>query len=290
MAEQLRILIVDDEPVVRRTLELALENDKYAVTGVETAEIGLEVFEPGVWDALIVDKNLPGMNGVEFVRAIRKKDAAVAVLMVTGYASAETALETLHIGVDAYLEKPFEDIFEVVRIVDAALEKKTLREGTGAVGAINHFRAAAERMRAVSSRDGMLALDALVATADHEQATWIEAHLTSEDSVAVVRSFDAAMTRLRDGATNVIFLDADLCAHDVYEQVAELRAASPDTAYILVAMRPPLTMVTRLIELDVRAVLEKPLDPVQFEQRIGPLLDRLRRGSQARGPFTEVGS
>lgn len=56
MAEQLRILIVDNEPVVRRTLELALEDDKYAVTGVETAEIGLEVFEPGVWDALIVDK------------------------------------------------------------------------------------------------------------------------------------------------------------------------------------------------------------------------------------------
>lgn len=56
MAEQLRILIVDDEPVVRRTLELALEDDKYVVTGVETAEIGLEVFGPGVWDALIVDK------------------------------------------------------------------------------------------------------------------------------------------------------------------------------------------------------------------------------------------
>src|SRR2546423_5998 len=78
----------------------------------------------GAFAAALVDKNLPGMSGLDLIRRIRETDAEIALLMMTGYSSVESAAEALNLDVDAYLEKPFPQITVAVDRVVAAIEAR----------------------------------------------------------------------------------------------------------------------------------------------------------------------
>ena len=98
-----RILIVDDEPAVRMTLEMALSETPHHVESVESAEKALLALQGTTFDLIIVDKNLPGINGTELIRKVRQTHEDIWSAMITGYPSAESAMEMLHLGVRGYL-------------------------------------------------------------------------------------------------------------------------------------------------------------------------------------------
>ena len=80
-----RILIIDDEEVVRRSFILALEDIGYKVDTAESGEKGLQMKKDSEYDLIFLDLNMPGMNGVETLRQIRKNDKEVPIYIFTAF-------------------------------------------------------------------------------------------------------------------------------------------------------------------------------------------------------------
>ena len=100
------VLVVDDEPQIRRLLRLALEASGCAVTEAETGRLGLEQVAARQPDAILLDLGLPDMSGVDVVRQLREW-SKVPVLVVTVLAAEADKIAALDAGADDYLTKPF---------------------------------------------------------------------------------------------------------------------------------------------------------------------------------------
>ena len=125
MNSKAHILIVDDEPLLRQQLEALFANDGYRVIVAGMAEQALEVLEAQDIDLVITDIRLPEMDGVELTREIARQWSDVPVIVMTGYAGIENAVEVLKLGASDYIVKPFSmnAIQESVRL---GLEKSRL--------------------------------------------------------------------------------------------------------------------------------------------------------------------
>jgi len=101
-----RILVVDDEPQIRRSLEVNLERSGYAVETVETGEAALSSFRNRRPDVVIQDLIMPGMGGVEVVRRIREF-STVPIIVLSAMGEEARKVEALELGADDYMTKPF---------------------------------------------------------------------------------------------------------------------------------------------------------------------------------------
>lgn len=124
MAESM--LIVEDEETLRESLKRVLLRDGYTVDTVNSAEAALRSIEDGTYDLIITDIILPGIDGIELVRRVREKTPDQAVIVITAYASLETAVGALRAGAYDYVVKPIIHE-EIKRTVRNALKEKALR-------------------------------------------------------------------------------------------------------------------------------------------------------------------
>jgi len=121
------ILIVEDEPKMLRLLELNLSEEGYSVKTAEDAEAGLNLLRQDRIDLVITDLKLPGMNGLEFLQAVKRHDARIPVVVMTAYGTVETAVEAMKAGASDYVLKPF-SLEEIKLIVGKELDVNRLRE------------------------------------------------------------------------------------------------------------------------------------------------------------------
>ena len=121
------ILIVEDEPRMLRLLELNLADDGHTTRAAGTAEQGLKVLASDKVDLVLSDVKLPGMNGLEFLQAVKRANAAIPVVMMTAYGTVESAVEAMKDGASDYVLKPF-SIEEIKLIIRKELEVKRLHE------------------------------------------------------------------------------------------------------------------------------------------------------------------
>jgi DNA-binding NtrC family response regulator len=121
------ILIVEDEPKMLRLLELNLSDDGYTTRTASTAENGLKILASDRVDLVLSDVKLPGMNGLEFLQAVKRINAAIPVVMMTAYGTVETAVEAMKDGASDFVLKPF-SIEEIKLIVRKELEVRRLHE------------------------------------------------------------------------------------------------------------------------------------------------------------------
>ena len=89
------ILIVEDEAKMRRLLELNLGEDGFSTLSAGDAETGLKLLRENTVDLVVTDLKLPGMNGLEFLHAIKGQNAALPVVVMTAFGSVETAVEAM---------------------------------------------------------------------------------------------------------------------------------------------------------------------------------------------------
>jgi two-component system response regulator PilR (NtrC family) len=122
-----RILIVDDEQSIRELLAIVLRRDGYDVILAENGRTALNVLEQEPVDLLISDIKMPDMSGVEVLRAAKQIDHDILGIMITAFASTESAVEALRMGAYDYVSKPF-DVDELKIIVRNALERRQLRQ------------------------------------------------------------------------------------------------------------------------------------------------------------------
>jgi two-component system, NtrC family, response regulator AtoC len=100
------ILIIEDEIILAKNLTRFLEREGFEAQAVPNGEQGLAMFESYRPDAVLLDYNLPGMNGLEVLQKIRERDHQVKVLMVTGHGNVQVAVDAMKGGADDYLSKP----------------------------------------------------------------------------------------------------------------------------------------------------------------------------------------
>jgi two-component system, NtrC family, response regulator AtoC len=121
------ILIVEDEAKMRRLLELNLGEQGFTTHAVADAEAGLKLLGQEKVDLVVTDFRLPGMNGLEFLQAIKRVNASLPVVMMTAYGSVESAVEAMKMGASDYVLKPF-SLEEMTLVVRKELDAHNLRE------------------------------------------------------------------------------------------------------------------------------------------------------------------
>jgi len=120
------ILVVDDEDVILQVFEALLADTAYQVGYASSSEQAQAMLAKEEYNLLIVDKNLPGESGLELIRKARAIRPESEFIVITGYASYDSAVEALRLGAYDYLEKPFGDLMLVKEKIDRALEKQRL--------------------------------------------------------------------------------------------------------------------------------------------------------------------
>lgn len=100
------VLVVEDDPRVRRMLAQALKEMNFSATLAASAEAAMPLIAERPFDALIVDLNLPGMGGIEFLEKVRRRDNDVPVIILTGFGDLEAAKKAIHLDVVEFLTKP----------------------------------------------------------------------------------------------------------------------------------------------------------------------------------------
>jgi len=127
MMHQGRVLIVDDEPAIRRALHSTFGTLGFHISEAVTGEQALPLLRASNFDAVLLDINMPGMGGVAACREIRRQFPRVAVLMLTVRDSEDDKVEALEAGADDYVTKPF-PVRELVARVRAAVRRSHTQE------------------------------------------------------------------------------------------------------------------------------------------------------------------
>jgi CheY-like chemotaxis protein/glycine cleavage system H lipoate-binding protein len=107
MARPVRILVIDDEEVVLASVEKILKRDDTLIDKVQSAEEALGLLRQTDYDVVIADLMLPGMNGLELVCKVREEKPDIPTIMITGFATIQSATQAMKIGAVEYLPKPF---------------------------------------------------------------------------------------------------------------------------------------------------------------------------------------
>ncbi len=121
-----RVLIIEDEKLIRWSLRQKFEAHGYHVTDVANGAEALKALDAGVYDLVMLDYKLPDTTGLDLLRTLRETDVDVVVIMMTAYSSVETAVDAIKLGAYDYITKPF-DMDAVFRTVNKALETTKLR-------------------------------------------------------------------------------------------------------------------------------------------------------------------
>ena len=138
MIEHKQLLVVDDEPNLRKVLSAQLQRDGYDVHTAEDGEQALEVLREHHIDLVITDLKMPKLDGMELLRRVVAMDEELPVVMITAHGTVDNAVEALKTGAFDYITKPF-DQAEVRSVVQKALRTRDLSatEATRAPDAVS---------------------------------------------------------------------------------------------------------------------------------------------------------
>jgi DNA-binding NtrC family response regulator len=125
MNKPIRVLVVDDEELIRSTLSDYLQILNYEVVKAESGRDALNKFGAGKFDIIISDLMMPDMGGLELLEEIRQIDDEVIFLLITGYPSIESAVKAIEKGAYDYITKPFR-MEELKLRINRSIEKKSL--------------------------------------------------------------------------------------------------------------------------------------------------------------------
>ena len=122
----IRVLIIEDEKLIRWSLRQKFQTQGYEVDEAETGSDGLHALDGGIYDLVMLDYKLPDITGLDVLRALREEDSDVVVIMITAYSTVESAVDAIKLGAYDYITKPF-DMDELLRKAQKALETTKLR-------------------------------------------------------------------------------------------------------------------------------------------------------------------
>ena len=120
------VLVVDDDASNRTVLERILSREGYSVQHAENGRVAMERLRAHPVDLVLTDLKMPGMSGIDLLRAVRTVDSDIEVVVMTAYGTVETAVEAMKEGAYDFVAKPLKRL-ELVTCVKKALEKRNLQ-------------------------------------------------------------------------------------------------------------------------------------------------------------------
>jgi DNA-binding NtrC family response regulator len=145
--ERKKILVVEDDPDIRKILQLFLTEKGLHVKTAEQPSAALEILEQGPVDLILSDVRMPGMSGLELLRHLKERDPEIQLVLMTAYSSVQDAVEAIQLGAADYVEKPI-DFRRLERVIASVLEKRSLELRT---------RILQERLKGCVVFEGMIA-------------------------------------------------------------------------------------------------------------------------------------
>jgi len=127
MTQQGLIHIIDDEPIIHEVLGDLLTTEGYKVESSLNGEEALDKYSPDNYDLILLDLLMPGMNGIEVLNKIKKIDPHAVIIIITAYASVESAISAMKKGAFDYIQKPFKHD-ELLLTIERAREHKKLQD------------------------------------------------------------------------------------------------------------------------------------------------------------------
>ncbi|MGQ9631467.1 MAG: ATP-binding response regulator [bacterium] len=135
-----KILIVDDEESVRNILYRTLSGEGYSCELSEDGIDALKKVGEGHFDAVLTDIMMPGMDGLELLRRIKKLDDDIVVIVLTGYGSMESAVEAMRWGASDYITKPIPNLDSVEIALRRSIENRNIRRELAALKRVNKMK------------------------------------------------------------------------------------------------------------------------------------------------------
>ncbi len=122
-----KILIVDDEVLIRESLQASLVHAGHETKTVDNGERALDELDRDDYDLIITDLMMDGIGGIELIEKVREKDPTLPIIIITGYGKLESAVEALRLGAADYLLKPY-NVDELTLRINNCLEKRELQK------------------------------------------------------------------------------------------------------------------------------------------------------------------
>jgi len=242
-----RILVVDDEPNIRLPLVRALELSGYSAAGAESGQRALEMLRAARYDVIVLDMRLPGLDGMEVMRAARQIQADLIILVLTGHATLQSAITAVKAGASDYLLKPI-----------------------GTQGIIDAIRAALQKQQAHARRQQLIqtAIEALrAAESITPAATDSAAPPSSETTATPSERFRQIGTLILDRVKRLVTFEDDL---------ARLVALTEGEAQILECLMDAAEQPLTCRQIAER-VWNYNLSEVEAESLVRPYIFRLRQ-------------
>ena len=218
MNDKGRMLIVDDEPIVRDSLGKWFAEEGYDVGVAESAAEALRRMADGRWDLALVDIKMPGVDGIELLHRLREVDPQLMIIIMTGYASVETAVAALKNGAYDYVTKPFDpdDIAHTVR--NALAHRRAVEEN---VRLKETVAAAVVHPDLVGNSAPMKRVLEAIETVAPTEATVLITGESGTGKELVARAVHASSPRrfnplvvIHCGALTESLLESELCGHE----------------------------------------------------------------------------
>ena len=158
---KIKLLLVDDEVKFLESISKRLELKNFDVTTAATGKDAVESAENGFFDVAVVDFQMPGMDGTQVLKTLKEKHKYLEIIMLTGHATIDSAVECTKLGAFKFLEKPygFENLVEVIKqAYEARLKKK-----------FEHNQKRIEEIQRISLRESPFGLLKALARLDNDE-------------------------------------------------------------------------------------------------------------------------
>jgi two-component system, NtrC family, response regulator HydG len=213
-----RILIVDDELVVRDSLGKWLTSEGYTVKTTGSANEALNAFQAGEWDVALIDIKMAGMDGIELQHRLHEVDPNLIVIIMTGYASVETAVQALKQGAYDYITKPF-DPDELAHLVGNAIKHRRTQQEVDTLR--EHLEEVSPRTDIIGQSPVMKRVRESVEMVAPTDATVLIIGESGSGKEVVARAIHAASPRrhmpfmaIHCGALSETLLESELFGHE----------------------------------------------------------------------------
>jgi DNA-binding NtrC family response regulator len=123
MSESARILVIDDEESIRKTLSMTLKHEGYVVDTAENGKQAIEMSEANFYNLALIDIRLPDMEGTELLTALKETTPKMVKIILTGFPTLQNAARAINKGLDGYLIKPV-NTDELLRFIKENLDKQ----------------------------------------------------------------------------------------------------------------------------------------------------------------------